>query len=236
MKNCEENIKHNNRAQTKASLAKITPECALEMLKRGNKRFLKNPVDRNLKRQVQVTSKGQFPYAAVLSCLDSRVPTELIFDQGIGDIFNARVAGNFVNDDILGSLEFACTRATAEGEPIGAKLILVLGHTDCGAIEAAISVCEHGSAGLPCNLGGMVNRLSDKLFQGPTGHRQCETDLNKLTKRNVIHAMEDLRNSSTALRELEKKGEIIIRGGIYNMSSGKVKFLKADAHSKPCGC
>ena len=135
-------------AQTKASQDAITPDKALQLLQEGNQRFVdKQTVNRDLNLQVEQTSTGQFPFATVLSCIDSRVPAELVFDQGIGDIFSVRIAGNFVNQDILGSMEFACKLA-------GTKLILVLGHTACGAVKGA---CDHAELG---NLTGMLENIA----------------------------------------------------------------------------
>ena len=137
----------NSNTQTASSQASIAPNDAVALLKAGNKRFTSGaPIARNLSIQVTDTTGGQYPFAAVLSCIDSRIPTEVIFDQGIGDIFNARVAGNFVNEDILGSLEFACKLA-------GSKLIVVMGHTSCGAVKGA---CDHAKLG---NLTQMLEKI-----------------------------------------------------------------------------
>ena len=134
-------------AQTKETQDKMTPDKSLNELKLGNQRFVnKNQLNRDLLRQVKETSTGQYPFATILSCIDSRVSSELIFDQGIGDIFSVRIAGNFVNEDILGSMEFACKLA-------GTKLIVVLGHTACGAVKGA---CDHARLG---NLTALINKI-----------------------------------------------------------------------------
>ena len=134
-------------AQTKETQALMDPDSSLLELKKGNQRFVeKKQLDRDLIKQVEETSKGQFPFATILSCIDSRVSSELIFDQGIGDIFSVRIAGNFVNEDILGSMEFACKLA-------GTKLVLVLGHTACGAVKGA---CDHARLG---NLTTLINKI-----------------------------------------------------------------------------
>lgn len=205
MKECKEIPIDNTQAQTEETRKKITPECALKILKQGNEQFVANlSLNRNLKQQVKATSKGQYPFAAVLSCIDSRVPAELIFDQGIGDIFNVRTAGNFVdqkiveNNNILGSLEFA--------KMSGVKLILVLGHTGCGAIKAAL-----GDDEIPCEqTSEMVERLRTNL---------TEKDANKATKENVLKTIQHIRDLSSCLREFE------IVGGVYNISTGEVTFL-----------
>lgn len=127
-----------NDTHTQDSQAAVTPELALQLLKEGNQRFLdKTTLDRSFDKQIELTSGGQYPFAAIVSCIDSRIPTEIVFDQGIGDVFNARIAGNFVNQDILGSLEFACKLA-------GSKLIVIMGHTSCGAVKGA---CDHAELG-----------------------------------------------------------------------------------------
>jgi carbonic anhydrase len=148
----------NSKTQNKSSQDNVTAGMAKEILKEGNNRFTEGkPVSRDLSQQVKDTSTGQFPFAAVLSCIDSRIPTEMIFDQGIGDIFNARIAGNFVNKDILGSLEFACKLA-------GSKLIVVLGHTSCGAVKGACDKAELG------NLTQMLEKITPAVDSVTTAH------------------------------------------------------------------
>lgn len=189
----------------------ISPDRAIEMLKEGNQRFLnKNEVERDLHVQVNQTSGGQFPYAAVLSCIDSRVPVELTFDQGIGDIFSARVAGNIINEDILGSIEYACGVA-------GSKAILVLGHTKCGAVTAACQGVELG------NITALLSKVKPaiKEVQERTGQLEVE----EVTKSNVNQSIQEIREKSALLADLEKEGKIKIVGAVYHVEDGRVTFL-----------
>jgi carbonic anhydrase len=208
----------NSITQHRSSQESITPKMAKGILKDGNDRFLKgNSLDRNLSKQVNETANGQFPFAAVLSCIDSRIPTEIIFDQGIGDIFNARIAGNFVNDDILGSLEFACKLA-------GAKLIVVLGHTSCGAVKGACDQAELG------NLTQMLQKLSpavDAVKTEPEEERNStNTDfVNRVAYQNVNLTIEDIKKKSPVLNEMFENNEIDIVGAMYSVESGEVSFL-----------
>ena len=181
------------------------------MLKEGNQRFLnKNEIKRDLHVQVNQTSGGQFPYAAVLSCIDSRVPVELTFDQGIGDIFSARVAGNIINEDILGSIEYACGVA-------GSKAILVLGHTKCGAVTAACQGVELG------NITALLSKVKPaiKEVQERTGQLEVE----EVTKSNVNQSIQEIREKSALLADLEKEGKIKIVGAVYHVEDGRVTFL-----------
>ncbi len=203
-------------ALTREAQAAITPAKALEMLKEGNERFVGgDSVDRNLLAQVKQTSKGQFPIAAIVSCLDSRIPPEMVFDRGIGDIFVARVAGNFVNDDILGSLEFATRLA-------GAKLIVVMGHNECGAVKGA---CDSAELGL---LTATLANLSPAVdaVQGDYTPRNSKNAkfVQAVTEMNVQLTMQKLRARSVVLRELIDKNEIGLVGAMYDVSSGKVTF------------
>lgn len=189
----------------------ISPDRAIEMLKEGNQRFLnKNETERDLHIQVNQTSGGQFPYAAVLSCIDSRVPVELTFDQGIGDIFSARVAGNIINEDILGSIEYACGVA-------GSKAILVLGHTKCGAVTAACQGVELG------NITALLSKVKPaiKEVQERTGQLEVE----EVTKSNVNQSIQEIREKSALLADLEKEGKIKIVGAVYHVEDGRVTFL-----------
>lgn len=203
---------------TSKSQAAITPDKAIKMLKQGNERFLKGkPVKRDLLAQVKQTSQGQFPYAAVVSCLDSRIPPEIVFDQGIGDLFVARVAGNFVNDDILGSLEFATKLA-------GAKLIVVMGHTECGAVKGA---CDGAQLGLLTATLANIN----PAVKGVKGEFTPRSSKNKkfvhaVSELNVHLTMQKLRERSVVLREMLDKGEVVMVGAMYDVSTGKVVFLK----------
>lgn len=189
----------------------ISPDRAIEMLKEGNQRFLnKNETERDLHIQVNQTSGGQFPYAAVLSCIDSRVPVELTFDQGIGDIFSARVAGNIINEDILGSIEYACGVA-------GSKAILVLGHTKCGAVTAACQGVELG------NITALLSKVKPaiKEVQERTGQLEVE----EVTKSNVNQSIQEIREKSALLADLEKEGKIKIVGAVYHVEDGRVTFF-----------
>lgn len=206
------------KAITKEKQAKMTPELALEVLKEGNKRFSNNlQVKRDTLQQVSDTSFGQFPFATILSCIDSRGSSELIFDQGIGDIFSIRIAGNFVNEDILGSMEFACKLA-------GAKLVLVLGHTACGAIKGA---CDHARLG---NLTALINKI-EPAVEAVTEPKDTTlrnssnaTFVDAVAKKNVEMTIDAIRNSSSILAEMEREGSIKIVGGMYDIKTGQVHF------------
>ena len=198
--------------------ANISPNQALTLLKEGNHRFLKNKqIPRDLLEQVTNTSTGQFPFATILSCIDSRVSSELIFDQGIGDVFSIRIAGNFVNEDILGSMEFACKLA-------GTKLLLVLGHTACGAIKGA---CDNAELG---NLTGLINKIKPAVtaVKNPTDQNLRNSSnsefVNTVAEKNVRLTIENIRKSSPVLQEMEANNEIILIGGMYNISNGQVTF------------
>ena len=202
--------------QTKESQSKLSPIDALNMLKEGNQRFLnKEMSNRDLNSQVAATSGGQYPFACVLGCIDSRVPSELIFDQGIGDIFNVRIAGNFVNTDILGSMEFACKIA-------GSKVILVLGHTSCGAVKGA---CDHVELG---NLTAMLENFDDALnasiYEGDRSSANTEF-VNMVTNNNVKLTIDKIRNASPLLAEMEANSDISIVGAVYDVSSGVANFI-----------
>lgn len=206
-------------AQTKASQDAISPAKALELLKEGNQRFTaKQQVERDLNLQVEQTSTGQFPFATVLSCIDSRVPAELVFDQGIGDIFSVRIAGNFVNSDILGSMEFASKLA-------GTKLILVLGHTVCGAVKGA---CDHAELG---NLTGMLDKIApavEAVTEPAAAADRTSANIdfvNAVGAKNVTLTIERIREESPVLAEMEQAGEIQIVGGMYDIATGQVNFL-----------
>ena len=206
------------KAYTKETQASITPDSAIQLLKEGNNRFQdKTKAERDLMEQVKETSKGQYPYATILSCIDSRVSSELIFDQGIGDIFSARIAGNFVNNDILGSMEFACKLA-------GTKLILVLGHTACGAVKGA---CDDAKLG---NLTGMLSKIKPAVnaVSSPEDvslRNSSNIDfVNEVAKKNVELTMDKIVEDSPVLAEMQANGEIKIVGGMYDINSGAVHF------------
>lgn len=196
----------------------MSPADVIGYLKDGNERFLAGEsVERNLLEQVKNTSGGQFPMAAILGCIDSRVPHEIVFDKGVGDIFSVRIAGNFVNTDILGSLEFATAAA-------GSKVIVVLGHTECGAVKGA---CDHVELGnltsTLANLAPAMYRVDYKQFE-PLSSQNSEyvravTDANiELTARNIV-------NRSTVIRDLVAEGKVVIIGAIHHVDSGKVDFM-----------
>ena len=197
----------------------MKPKKVLKILKKGNKRFVKNlSLNRDLLKEAKSTSESQSPIAVVLSCLDSRSSAEVIFDQGIGDVFSARVAGNIVNDDIIGSMEFACYLSTA-------KVIVVLGHTNCGAVHGA---CDGAKLGHLTNLLEKIKVAVDlvKKPKNPDDRNSGNLEfVDKVTIENVKLTMENIRKNSTILAKLEKYGEIMIVGGIHNLSDGTIKYL-----------
>ncbi len=206
------------KAHTKETQATMTPSKSLDFLKEGNKRFQNNlKANRNLLEQVNDTSDGQFPFATILSCIDSRVSAELVFDQGLGDIFSVRIAGNFVNEDILGSMEFGCKLA-------GTKLIVVLGHTSCGAIKGA---CDHARLG---NLTALINKIEPAVdaVKEPTDESQRNSKnlefVDRVSAKNVEMTIENIRKKSSVLAEMEENGEIMIVGAMYDIASGSVEF------------
>lgn len=203
--------------QTKESQKKISYKDALQMLKSGNERFVTgSELKRNLLQQAYQTANGQYPYAVIVSCLDSRSSSELIFDQGIGDIFSARVAGNIINDDILGSLEFAC-------KVTGSKLIVVLGHTNCGAIKGACDRVEMG------NLTGLLSKIETVADSVKTdGERNSKNHdfVEDVSKENVLYGIQLIKEKSPILKEMLDKGEIGIVGGMYDLETGKVTFYE----------
>lgn len=195
----------------------ITPKIALELLKDGNKRFVSNlKINRNLLQQANETSDGQHPFAVILSCIDSRTSAELIFDQGLGDIFSVRIAGNIVNEDILGSMEFGCKVA-------GAKIIVVLGHTKCGAVKGA---CDDVKLG---NLTGLISKIKPAVEQEMTT-KENRTSANSEFVENVaeLNVQLSVRNillNSPIIAEMVKNDEIAIVGGVHEISTGEVKFF-----------
>ena len=197
----------------------MKPKKVLKILKKGNKRFVKNlSLNRDLLKEAKSTSESQSPIAVVLSCLDSRSSAEVIFDQGIGDVFSARVAGNIVNDDIIGSMEFACYLSTA-------KVIVVLGHTNCGAVHGA---CDGAKLGHLTNLLEKIKVAVDLVKKPKNPDERNSGNLefvDKVTIENVKLTMENIRKNSTILSKLEKYGEIMIVGGIHNLSDGTIKYL-----------
>lgn len=208
------------KAHTKETQATMTPEKSLQFLKEGNARFLKNKkAQRDLLEQVNDTSTGQFPFATVLSCIDSRVSSELIFDQGVGDIFSVRIAGNFVNEDILGSMEFACKLA-------GTRLIVVLGHTSCGAVKGACDDAKMGNlTTLLSKIKPAVNAVVEPKDESKRNSGNIEF-VNNVAKKNVNLTIENIRKESPVLKEMEQNGEIKIIGGMYNVGTGAVTFYE----------
>jgi carbonic anhydrase len=201
---------------TKAMQDAITPEGALELLKEGNKRFLNNlKINRNLLQQVNETSNGQHPFAVILSCIDSRTSAELIFDQGLGDVFSVRIAGTIINEDILGSMEFGCKMA-------GAKIIVVLGHTKCGAIKGA---CDHVEIG---NLTALLTKIQPavKAEKTITENRSSNNDefVEKVTAINVKRTVVAIIERSPLLKEMIEAGTCGIIGGNHDISTGEVHF------------
>ena len=208
------------KAQTKETQTSMTLEKSLQELKEGNKRFQANQkADRNLKEQVADTSGGQYPFATILSCIDSRVSSELIFDQGIGDVFSARIAGNFINDDILGSMEFACKLA-------GTKLIVVLGHTACGAVKGACDDAKLGKlTGMLEKIKPAVNSVSEPVDPNLRNSSNIEF-VNKVAEKNVHLTIDKIKADSEVLSAMVKNNEIKIVGGMYDIQSGAVTFYE----------
>ncbi|MEW7279660.1 carbonic anhydrase family protein [Aquimarina sp. 2201CG1-2-11] len=208
------------KAHTQETQAAITPQIALDLLREGNQRFQKKHMaDRDLLGQVSDTKGGQYPFATILSCIDSRVSSELIFDQGIGDIFSARVAGNFVNEDILGSMEFACKLA-------GTKLVVVLGHTACGAVKGACDDAKLGNlTALLSKIKPAVSAVTEPADPAERTSKNIEF-VNNVAVKNVNLTINNIRNQSEVLKEMEANNEIKIIGGMYDISDGSVTFFE----------
>jgi carbonic anhydrase len=205
--------------QTAESQSKLSPKEAIQLLKEGNKRFVSREMrERDLLAQVEETSKGQFPFACIVGCIDSRVPATTVFDQGIGSLFVATVAGNIINEDILGSLEFGCAAA-------GSKAIVVLGHTSCGAVKGACDSVELG------NLTSLLSKINASVKEtvepnDPTMRNSSNLlFVNEVAKNNVLRSVENIRVKSNVLRRLEEEGKITIVGAMYDVGTGKVSFL-----------
>lgn len=202
------------RTHSKNSQSELTPDDALLFLQEGNDRFVNNlRANRNLLQQVNETSDGQFPFAVILSCIDSRTSAELIFDQGLGDVFSVRVAGNVVNEDVLGSMEYACKVA-------GSKLVVVLGHSKCGAVTSA---CQHVELG---NITALLSKIQPavKQVEAEVGTIDTEEKVQKVADINVDVAISAVRAKSEILSSLEKEGSIKIVGGMYDVETGVVTF------------
>jgi carbonic anhydrase len=195
----------------------LTPEQIIHLAKLGNQRFISGqPVERDYQRDVKATKKGQYPAAIVLSCIDSRAPAEIIFDAGIGNIFNARIAGNIIDNDLAGSAEFACKVS-------GSKLMLVMGHTSCGAIKGAIDNVQLG------NLTGLLQKIRpavDAMKDFPGEHSSKNLAyVDAVATKNVQLTVENVRKISPILAKMEQDKQIMIVGAMYNVSNGKVDFL-----------
>lgn len=205
-----------SRSLTKEERDGMTPALVVEELKKGNERFQAGKTTpRNYLAEQKSSAKGQYPAAVILGCLDSRVPAEIVFDTGIGDTFIGRIAGNVVNDDMLGSMEFGCAVS-------GSKVILVLGHTSCGAIKGAIDDVELG------NLTGLLARIKPAItrtkFDGERSSKNAEY-VDAVARTNVIVTLDQIRRRSPMLEDLEKKGTISIVGAMYNLDNGAVSFV-----------
>lgn len=206
------------KAHTKETQERLTPRMAMEILKQGNERFVNNlKAHRNLLEQVNDTREGQWPFATILSCIDSRTSAELVFDQGLGDVFSVRIAGNIVNTDIIGSMEFACKIA-------GSKLIVVLGHTNCGAVKGA---CDHVEMG---NLTELLSKLQPAVYQEKTT-LDDRTSANKAFVENVAlinvkRSVEQIIERSYILEQMLEAGEIGVVGAMYDVKSGVVEFCE----------
>lgn len=206
------------RTLTKEMQANLSPEKAVQLLKDGNQRFVDNlKFNRNFLQQVNETSDGQYPFAVILSCIDSRTSAELIFDQGLGDIFSCRIAGNVLNDDILGSMEFACRLA-------GSKVIVILGHTKCGAVKGA---CHNVKLG---NLTALLDKLHPAIEEASQGKSDCDTSdsvfMKEVGRLNVHHVMSEIPKRSQVLAEMLKSSEIALIGGMYDVDTGRVSFYE----------
>lgn len=207
-----------NKVLTKEEQEKLTPQQILGILKQGNEEFVSdNLTIRNNTERVRDAALGQYPKAVILSCLDSRVPVEDVFHRGIGDIFVARVAGNIVNEDILGSMEYACKVS-------GSKLIVVLGHEYCGAVKSAIDDVKLG------NITPLLSKIQPAVRSAKASYSGDKTSKNpefveEVCNHNVLHTMNEIRAKSSILKEMEQKGEIKIVGGVYHMKSGRVDFF-----------
>ena len=208
------------KAHTKETQASITPLRALEILKEGNQRFVSNlKTNRNLLQQANDTRDGQWPFAVILSCIDSRTSAELIFDQGLGDVFSIRIAGNVVNTDIIGSIEFACKVA-------GSKLIVVMGHTRCGAVKGA---CNHVEMG---NLTELLSKIQPAVYQekltldASQRNASNEEFVENVATLNVKRSVKTIVDRSYILEQMIEKGEIAIIGAKHDLETGVVSFFE----------
>ena len=207
------------RTITKEMRDSLTPLQALGLLKEGNKRFMSNlKVNRNLLQQVNETAAGQYPFAFILSCIDSRTSAELIFDQGLGDIFSCRIAGNVLNYDILGSMEFACKIA-------GTKVIMVLGHTRCGAIKGAVEGVKMG------HLTGLLDKIKSVVGDEQDTTIKPPSDLlfvDHVARLNIKHVMNEIPRRSPIIADMLQTGDIVMAGGLYEVETGHVQFFEPE--------
>ena len=201
------------RIQTAESLAAMTPASALEKLKMGNTRFVeKNMRSRDWMAKVPATAGGQYPFEVILTCMDSRTPIEIVFDQGIGDVFGIRIAGNIVNDDVLGSMEYAT-------KVVGSKLLVVLGHTSCGAVKGSIDDAKLG------NLTELLAKIRPAVSASGPGSAKDDAYVDKVAQANVSQAMKEIREKSPTIKAQLDAGTVGLVGAIYDVSTGKVTFL-----------
>ena len=210
------------KAHTLETQSTITPDKALQFLQEGNHRFVQNlKVNRNLLEQVNDTRSGQWPFAVILSCIDSRTSAELIFDQGLGDIFSIRIAGNFVNQDILGSMEFGCNVA-------GSKLVVVLGHSKCGALKGGLDAAKLENLGME-NLNQLIGKfdgcINHVIQEGEERSSSNEDLLERLNVCNIKHTIAEIRKQSSTLSKMEEEGSIKIVGANYCVESGVVTWI-----------
>ena len=210
------------KAHTLETQSTITPDKALQFLQEGNYRFVQNlKVNRNLLEQVNDTRSGQWPFAVILSCIDSRTSAELIFDQGLGDIFSIRIAGNFVNQDILGSMEFGCNVA-------GSKLVVVLGHSKCGALKGGLDAAKIENLGME-NLNQLIGKfdgcINHVIQEGEERSSSNEDLLERLNVCNIKHTIAEIRKQSSTWSKMEEEGSIKIVGANYCVESGVVTWI-----------
>ncbi len=205
------------RTHTKETQHNLTPRLAWQILAEGNRRFINNlRANRNLLQQVNETTEDQFPFAVILSCIDSRTSAELIFDQGLGDIFSVRIAGNVLNDDILGSMEFACQIA-------GSKLVVVLGHSRCGAVKGA---CKHVEMG---HLTGLLEKIQPSVDRVKARHGDSlsyDQEVQEVAGENVLHTMYEIEDRSSILRHLIRDGMIGLVGAMHTLETGEIRMVK----------
>ncbi len=200
------------RTHTEITQKTLTPETALHLLKDGNKRFVSNQkVDRNLLEQVNQTAKGQFPFAVILSCIDSRVSAELVFDQGLGDVFSIRIAGNILNNDILGSMEFSCKLA-------GSKLIVVLGHSECGAVKGA---CDNAKLE---HLTGLLEHIRPAVQEIEKKRLPRQEFVQETAELHMNNVVKEVFSRSRILREMILRGDVGLVGAMYSVHSGETRF------------